>query len=245
VRVVVERTARGAADVAASLIADVLSARDGAALALPTGRTAAAVYAAVVARHRTGRARFDAARIFDLDEFLGIAPDDPRSFASFLRAHLLSQVDVAPQRVHLLDGAAPRWRGEATRCERAIAAAGGLDLAVLGIGANGHIGFNEPAATLAATTHRVRLAASTRRRHADAFGGAARVPRYALTMGVGTIMRARRVLLVATGAEKARIVARALGGAIATRVPASLLQGHPDGIAVLDRDAASRLRAVE
>ena len=240
-RVVVERSARAAADVAASLIADVLSAPGGAALALPTGRTAAAVYAALVAR-RTSRARLNGAQIFNLDEFLGIPRDDPRSFASFLRAHFLPHVDVDPGRVHFLDGVARRWREEAARYERAIAAAGGLDLAVLGIGANGHVGFNEPAATLAAPTHRVRLAASTRRRHAAAFGGTAHVPRFALTMGVGTILRARQVLLVATGADKARIVARALEGPITTRVPASLLQGHPQAIAVLDRDAASRLR---
>jgi glucosamine-6-phosphate deaminase len=244
-RVIVERDAGKAADAAARLIAGTLSARAEATLALPTGRTAAAVYASLVAEHRGGRARFAGAVLFDLDEFAGVTREDPRSFAAFLRAHLLAHVDADARHVHLLDGAARHWRDEAARHERAIAAAGGLDLAVLGIGGNGHIGFNEPAAALPAATHRVRLAPATRRRHGSAFGSAARVPRYALTMGVGTILRARRVLLVATGKEKARIVARALEGPLTTRVPASLLQAHPDVIAVLDRDAASGLRVVE
>lgn len=244
-RVVVERTGRDAAERAADAIAEVVTARPAASLALPTGNTVTAVYAALVARHRAGRIRFAPAHFFNLDEFLGVAPDDPRSFASFLRAQLLSHVAADPQRVHLIDGGATRRRDEAARHERAVATAGGLDLAVLGIGVNGHIGFNEPAATLPAATHRVRLAVTTRRRHAAAFGGISRVPRYAITMGVGTILRARRVLLVATGDGKARIVARALEGPITTRVPASLLQAHPDAVAILDRDAASRLRFVE
>jgi glucosamine-6-phosphate deaminase len=244
-RTVIERTARAAAEAAARLIAESLSTRPRPAVALPTGRTAADVYAALVDAHRAGRARFNGARVFNLDEFLGLPRDDPRSFATFLREHLFAYVDVDPQDVHLLDGATRSWPDEAARCERAIAAAGGLDLAVLGIGANGHIGFNEPAPALAAATHRVRLTVTSRRSYADPFGGLARVPRYAITMGVGTILRARRVIVVATGAAKARIVARALEGPIATRVPASLLQGHPDAIAVLDRDAASRLRFVE
>jgi glucosamine-6-phosphate deaminase len=244
-RVVVERTARDAAQAAARIIGDVLSAQPRAALALPTGHTAAAVYTALVAQHRAGHTRWATAQIFDLDEFLGLPRDDPRSFAAFLRERLLAHVDADPKHVHLLDGAARRWRDESARHERAVASAGGLDLAVLGLGTNGHIGFNEPAATLPAATHRVQLAAPTRRRQATAFGGASRVPRHAITMGVGTILRARRVLLVATGAAKARIVARALEGPLTTRVPASLLQAHPEAIAVLDRDAASRLRFVE
>src|SRR5262245_10070401 len=241
-RTVIERTARSAAVAAARLIAESLAARPRATLALPTGRTAAAVYAALVDEHRAGRARFHDARIFNLDEFLGIPRDDPRSFAAFLRTHLFAHVDVNAIGIDLIDGTSRRWQDEAGRFERAIAAAGGLDLAVLGIGANGHIGFNEPAAALTAATHRVQLTPATRRTYAEVFDGLPRVPRAAITMGVGTILRARRVLLVAMGAGKARIVARALEGPIATRVPASLLQGHPDAIAVLDRDAASGLR---
>lgn len=244
-RVVVERTGRDAAERAADAIAGIVAARPGATLALPTGSTVTAVYASLVARHRRGRVQLAAAQFFNLDEFLGVAPGDPRSFASFLRTRLLSPVGADAPRVHLIDGTAKRWQDEAARHERAVIAAGGLDLAVLGIGANGHIGFNEPAAALPAATHRVKLATTTRRRHAAAFGGVSRVPRYAITMGVGTILRARRVLLVATGDAKARIVARAIEGPITTRVPASLLQAHPDAIAILDRDAASRLRFVE
>jgi glucosamine-6-phosphate deaminase len=170
---------------------------------------------------------------------------DPRSYASFMRRHLFQHVNLAPERTHLLDGTRRDWQGEATRYESAIAEAGGLDLVILGLGRNGHIGFNEPAATLQARSHLVRLHPVTRRANAKLAGGRwQRVPERALSMGIATILQGRSVVLLATGAAKASIVRRALLGPVTTRVPASLLQLHPNVIVVLDRAAARSLPAV-
>jgi glucosamine-6-phosphate deaminase len=141
------------------------------------------------------------------------------------------------------NGRAPDWRREVLRYERRIARAGGLDLVVLGIGANGHVGFNEPGPALKAHTHRVALRRESRRANAHLFGGRWQdVPAQALSMGIGTILTAKHVVLLATGAAKARIVARALTGPVTTQLPASLLQVHPDVVVVLDDDAAARLQ---
>ena len=144
--------------------------------------------------------------------------------------------------IEFLNGRTRAWRREVARYERKLADAGGLDLVVLGVGRNGHVGFNEPAAALEARTHRAVLRAATRRANAWMFGGTVgAVPRYALSMGIGTILSARGVVLIATGREKAEIVRLALAGLVTTRVPASLLQLHPNVVAVLDRAAAARL----
>jgi glucosamine-6-phosphate deaminase len=240
-RLVFRSSPRAAAAAAAAVVTTQLAGRPDSAFALPTGRTAIALYAALVARHRAGSASFAAARFFNLDEFQGLSQDDPRSFAAFLHEFLLRHIDASPRRVRLLDGAARAWRAEAGRHERAIQTAGGLDLAILGVGGNGHIAFNEPCAALPPRTHRVRLSAATRQAQRDRFRPAV-VPRYAVTMGVGTILQARRVLLLATGKEKAAIVARAFAGPITTQVPASLLQVHPDVTIVVDRAAGRLIR---
>ena len=141
--------------------------------------------------------------------------------------------------IHVLDGGAPDPEGECTRYEEAIAAAGGIDLQVLGIGTNGHIGFNEPGPEVAARTHRVTLKASTRRSNAALFGGdAANVPTEALSMGIATILHARRIVLVATGKSKARCIERVVHGPITTKLPASFLQLHQDVELMLDETAA-------
>ena len=231
-----------AASAAADVVAAALAAIESPVIGLPTGRTAVPFYAALVALHRAGRADFGRASTFNLDEFAGLAPDHPGSYHAFMRAHLFAHVNLSPDRTHLLRGDARDWRAEIARYERRLAALGGLDLAILGIGLNGHIAFNEPAPALVARTHRVRLAPSTRRANAGGFANRWQdVPTHALSMGIGTILSARRILLVATGGHKARIVNRALTGPVTTRVPASLLQVHPDVVVVLDRPAAARL----
>jgi glucosamine-6-phosphate deaminase len=156
--------------------------------------------------------------------------------------HLYRHVNLSPKRIHLPASDARDPRKEAQRYEGAIRAAGGIDLLVLGIGSNGHIGFNEPGASLVADTHVARLAPATRRSNADAFGGdVRRVPGQGITMGTGTLLRARHVVLMAMGNQKANVVARALEGPITTKVPASLLQAHPNVTVVLDRAAAAKL----
>jgi glucosamine-6-phosphate deaminase len=220
-------------------IARALAARPSSVLGLPAGRTPVALYRELSRLHSHGRIDFSRATIFGLDEFLGVAGDDPRSFESLVRGHLLNQVNVNARHVHFLNGLATDPAGECERYERAIARAGGIDLQVLGLGANGHIGFNEPSDRLIADTHRVTLTAGTRRANAATFDGRARaVPKRALSMGVGTILRARRIVLVATGVTKARGVARLVSGAVTPRFPASLLQTSAAAELWLDRDAA-------
>jgi glucosamine-6-phosphate deaminase len=160
-----------------------------------------------------------------------------------MQRHLFDHVNLSPRRIHFLNGRATAVEAECRRYERAIFRAGGIDLQILGLGTNGHIGFNEPGASLVARTHRVELTPATRRANAALFGGRPRVvPREALSMGMATILRAKRIVLLATGAGKARAVARAIEGPLRTRVPASFLQLHRHAEAWLDRAAAARLR---
>lgn len=211
-------------------------------LGLPTGRTPIAVYAELQRLHGAGRADFSLATTFNLDEFVGTGAEHPGSFRAFMEGHLLAGLDLPRHRAHFLDGAATDLAAECARYDEAIAEAGGIDLQFLGIGVNGHIGFNEPADELSARTHRVRLAQSTRRANAALFGGdPERVPTEGLSMGVGPILRASAIVLMATGAHKARCVERALRGPITTRLPASLLQLHRNLEIHLDRAAASAL----
>jgi len=227
----------------AERVANALAARPPLVLGLPTGRTPIAAYAELRRLHAAGRADFSRASTFNLDEFAGIAAPHPGSFRTFMDRHLFGAVNLAPARIHFLNGAAEDLDAECERYEADIEATGGLDLQMLGIGANGHIGFNEPGDELAARTHRVMLADTTRRDNAPLFGeDPAQVPREALSMGMGTILKAAEIVLIATGERKAQCVERAIGGPVTTRLPASFLQLHPRVELYLDRAAASRLR---
>ena len=240
-RVIVHPSADAAATAVAHGLARAIRTQPAIRIGVPSGRTPVLMYHALAGMARRRRISFRRVSIFGLDEFLGLSSRDPQSFAAYFKRELLDRIDADPRKVHLMNGAARNPSREARRFEHAIAAAGGLDVVVLGIGTNGHIGFNEPAATLSPDTHVVRLQPRTRRANARAFGGAARVPARAISMGIGTILRARAVILMATGSAKARIVARACTGNITTRVPASLLQMHPNVLVVLDRAAAREL----
>ena len=226
----------------AQRVADALAREPALVLGLPTGRTSIGVYEQL--RERRARRRVDFARAvtFNLDEFAGIPPSHPGSFRSFMDRHLFAHVNLPPTQIHFLNGVAEDPDAECERYERAIDAAGGTDLQLLGIGSNGHIGFNEPGDELTARTHRVRLAESTRRDNAALFDGdPARVPREALSMGMGTILKAGGLILMAIGERKAHCVERALHGPISTHLPASFLQLHGKVELYLDRDAAGRL----
>jgi glucosamine-6-phosphate deaminase len=237
------------ASAVASQIAERLRANPRLVLGLPTGRTPIPLYARLAELAAAGRADFSHATTFNLDEFLGLPADHPGSFRTFMNTHLFNRVNMCADRIHFLDGVAPRPDEECSRYERSIAAAGGIDVQVLGVGTNGHIGFNEPAAELQPWTHRVTLTMETRDGNADLFGGdPSAVPVEALTMGMATILHARSIVLLASGASKASIVERILHGPITTELPASFLQLHSDVEIVLDEPAAvgaiaSRARA--
>jgi glucosamine-6-phosphate deaminase len=210
-------------------------------LGLPTGRTPIRLYHELGALHARGEADFSRVTTFNLDEFLGIGPEHPGSYRAFMEQHLFSRVNIPEARINILNGVAADPAEECARYERAIADAGGIDLQLLGIGTNGHIGFNEPARELAGKTHRVVLKASTRRSNAALFGGTEdAVPLEALSMGMGTILRARRILMIATGKSKAGCVNRMVTGPITTKLPASFLQLHRDVELWLDAAAAGQ-----
>jgi glucosamine-6-phosphate deaminase len=237
-----------AEDVAQSLAARVveaLYARPDTVLGLPTGHTPVGAYGRLRELCAAGKVDFSRAASFNLDEFVGVDAAHPGSFRQFMDRHLFSGVNLDPSRIHFLNGAAADLDAECRRYDDAIAGCGGIDLQILGIGANGHIGFNEPADALAAETHRVGLKDSTRRDNAPLFGNRLdAVPLEALTMGIGSILRAVRIVLVATGERKADCVERAVHGPVTTRLPASLLQVHREVEVLLDREAASKLRAI-
>lgn len=206
-------------------------------LALPTGRTPLELYRELVARHARGGLDLSCATTFNLDEFVGVAGDDAGSFRAYLDRHLCSKVRLAQS--HFLDGAAPDLDAECERYERALADAGGLDVALLGIGTNGHVAFNEPGAELSVGTTKVRLSRETRLANAAFFGDEpSRVPLEALTMGMGTILAARELVVMAFGASKREAVKRMLSGKVTTEHPASLLQLHPKVTLYLDAAAA-------
>jgi glucosamine-6-phosphate deaminase len=244
-RVRVFESAPALATALASSIARMLAADPRVVLGLPTGSTPIPLYRELVRLHAAGRADFSRATTFNVDEFLGPGPRDPRSYRAFMQRHLFDGVNLAPRRIHFLDGSlrpAAAVQRECDAYERAIERAGGIDLQILGLGMNGHIGFNEPARALEARTHRTRLKPATRRANASLFENRlSAVPREALSMGMATILHARRIVLVATGATKARCVARMIYGPVTPRLPASFLQLHADAEAWLDRAAAQKL----
>ncbi len=235
-------TPEDAAAALARRIAGALRERPATVLALPTGRTPIGTYAELRRLHAAGEVDFSQASSFNLDEFAGVAPADPGSFRTFMEHHLFGAVNLSPERIFFLDGTAADLDRECERYESRIHEAGGIDLQLLGIGANGHIGFNEPGEELVGRTHRVMLAESTRRDNAALFGGdPARVPREALSMGMATILKARAIILLATGERKAQCVERTVRGPLTTRLPATFLQLHRAAELYLDRAAASRL----
>lgn len=213
-------------------------------LGLPTGRTPVPLYAELAALYAAGRADFSRATTFNLDEFLGVPASDARSYRAFMQRHLFGHVNLSPRRINFLDGATDDADAECARYERRVERAGGMDLLILGLGVNGHIGFNEPGRALTAATHRTRLTAATRRSNVELFDHRLRdVPREALSMGMGTILRARRIVLLATGASKARTVKRLVCGPISPEVPASFLQLHRAVEVWVDRAAGAALSA--
>jgi glucosamine-6-phosphate deaminase len=238
-RVTVLPDARSVGESVAEQVVSALRGNPRVVLGLPTGRTPIPTYEALVSRFSDGRADFSLTTTFNLDEFLGLTADHPSSFRAFMNRHFFDLVNVAPSRINFLSGNPVDADAECRRYERAIADAGGIDVQLLGLGTNGHIGFNEPGAVLEARTHRVRLMPETRAANAALFNGDERVvPAEALSMGMATILQAREIVLLATGAAKARCVAAALRGPITPALPASFLQLHPHVDVMLDAAAA-------
>lgn len=237
VRVVIEPNPEAGAAFAARWVAGELRRRRESVLALAAGATMVPVYAAIAKEHAQRALPFDRCRVFDVDEYVGLAPGDPRSFRYFVRSNLCAPVGIAEAAHDAPDGLATDLEAECARFEAAIAQAGGIDLAVLGLGRNGHLAFNEPGSSLAGRT---RVEVLMRVDLGDD-GTRAPLPRVAITMGIGTILAARACLVVAFGFEKERAVAEMIEGSVTSIVPASALQLHPNTTVVLDDAAAALL----
>ncbi len=235
---------RTLAQALAAVVASAIEVRPDIVLGLPTGRTPVALYAELVKLTTDRAIDWSHVRTFNLDEFVGLGDGAAGSYRRFMHDHLFRHVPIRPEHIGFLDGRAADIASECDRYERAIVAAGGIDVMILGIGANGHIGFNEPCEVLPARTNRVVLEEGSRAENALWFGGRIEaVPREALSMGMGTILSAREIVLMATGERKANAVREMMVGGVTTRLPASFLQLHPHVTVMLDEGAAVRLPA--
>jgi glucosamine-6-phosphate deaminase len=224
----------------ARIVAGLLRRKPDAVLALPTGRTPQPLYAELVRRHREEGLSFARATTFNLDEYVGVSGDHPASFRQYMERALFSQVDLPRFGIHVPDGMAADLPASCAAYEAAIAAAGGLDLALLGLGADGHIAFNEPTSSLGSRTRLKTISEGTRAANQPSFG-AEPVPHHVITMGIATILAARRCVLLATGPSKATALAKTVEGPLSALVPSSALQLHPHATVLCDEAGASAL----
>lgn len=213
---------------AANIISAQIILQPGCVLGLCSGATPIGTYEQLVRWYDKGDLDFSGVRAVCLDEYVGVPRGDPHSFRYFLSSCLFDCVNIRPENVFVPDGMAGDLAAECGRYDRTIASMGGIDLQLLGLGYNGHIGFNEPGAAFEKDTHCVRLAESTRRANARYFDNMHLVPSKAITLGIKSIMQARKILLIVSGEDKSYVLEQALLGPVTPRVPASILQLHPD-----------------
>ena len=240
--VIIRPTADAAAELVARVIARALRANPHLVLGLATGCTMESVYAWLVRMHREEGLDFSSCRTFNLDEYVGLPARDPHSYRHYMNHHLFRKVNIDLRNTHVPDGMAADLNAECANYERQIADAGGIDIQLLGIGYAGHLGFNEPLSALRSRTREKALSPTTRAQNAPLFKHPDLVPRRAITMGVGTILDSRRCILLATGVEKAEIVAKAVEGPITSMISATALQLHPRCTVVVDEAATGQLR---
>lgn len=239
--VIVMENPEKASELAAKVIAKQIREKPTSILGLATGRTPLATYKELIRIHQQENLSFRDVTTFNLDEYIGLKPDHPQSYRYFMDHELFQHLDILPENTHLPQGYAEHPRQECLRYEEAIGKAGGIDLQLLGLGSNGHIGFNEPTGSLSSRTWVKILSENTIRDNSDLFDDLAEVPHYCITMGVGTIMEAERVLVLAFGHRKAKAVADMIEGPISSMCPASALQFHRRVIVIVDEAAAARL----
>lgn len=227
----------------AGLLREKQAAGQSAVLGLATGGTPIPLYQELVRLHREEGLSFEHVVTFNLDEYLGLDRDHPESYWTFMHRNLFDHIDILPENIHIPSGtvAPDAVSNHCAEYEHQIRAADGIDLQILGIGRTGHIGFNEPGTPISARTQKIHLDPITRQDAAPAFGGLDQVPAEAITMGCGTILDARRLILMAWGSKKAAIVREAIEGPVTDQVSASFLQTHPNASFYLDEEAASDL----
>ena len=239
--IIIQASPEVATDVAARAVARLFQEKPNAVLGFATGSTPLLLYRALIAM------KLDWSQIttFNLDEYIGLPIEHPQSYHSFMWTNLFQHVGIPKKNVHIPDGNAKDIPQSCALYEQQIRDAGGIDLQILGIGTDGHIGFNEPTSSLASRTRIKTLTPQTRQDNARFFASEAEVPNHVITMGIGTIMEARQNLMLAFSANKAQAIAEAVEGPITSLNPASILQMHPDAKVFLDSDAAAQLKRSE
>lgn len=226
---------------AAEMIADLIRHKPRAILGLATGSTPLGTYKQLIRLHKEEGLDFSRVTTFNLDEYVGLAHEHPQSYHYFMWENLFKQININPKNVHIPDGTAKDIPAFCRWYEEQIVKAGGLDLQLLGIGSNGHIAFNEPGSSLGSRTRVKTLDEKTRQDNARFFRSLNEVPKYAITMGIGTIMDARQLILLANGDGKAEAIAKTCEGPITAMVPATIVQLHPRATIIVDKAAAARL----
>ena len=240
--IIICKTKEEASRKAADLVTALVKSNPKAVLGLATGSTPVEMYKCLIADNKAKKVSFKGVRSWNLDEYWGLPPTHDQSYRYFMDENLFDSIDIVKKNTHVLNGLAKDWRKEVTAYEAAIKKAGGIDLQVLGIGSDGHIAFNEPGSSLASRTRIVSLTPQTIKDNARFFKKAADVPRQALSLGVGSIMEARRIVLLAFGANKADAVKAMVEGGVSQFCTASALQMHPDAWVFCDAAAASKLK---
>lgn len=243
--VVILQSSKQIGMLAADAIEALLRRKPNAVLGLATGSSPLPVYDELAARHQRDGLDFSQAHAFALDEYVGLEHGHPESYREVIRREFTSRVNIAESNVHTPDGAAEDLPAACSDYEEAIRAAGGVDLQILGVGTDGHIGFNEPGSSLASRTRIKTLIEQTRRDNARFFAGLSEVPHHVVTQGLGTILEARHVVLIATGAQKSPAVRDFVEGPVSAICPASVLQFHPHATILLDEAAASSLKLAD
>jgi glucosamine-6-phosphate deaminase len=243
--IIIKATVAEAQQEAARIFRRQIREKPESVLGMATGSTPIGVYALLAEMHRLGEIDFSLVRAFNLDEYVGLAPEHAGSYRRFMQEHLFGKVNIRAENTHIPDGLASDVARHCAEYEEDIRTAGGIDLQLLGVSRDGHIGFNEPSSSLASRTRIKTITPQTAADNAGPFGTADKVPRHVITMGIGTIMDARRVLMLATGAAKATVVAQMVEGPISADCPATVLQMHPSCTVIVDEAAAARLKRAD
>ena len=230
---------------AAKAVAELLNRKPNAVLGLPTGSTPLGLYKELARMHKSEGLDFSRVTTFNLDEYVGLKKDHPQSYYYFMHENLFKHINIPEQNVYMPSGTTDNYAAFCQWYERRMKECGGIDLQLLGIGSDGHIGFNEPSSSLGSRTRIKTLARQTIQDNARFFDKIQDVPIYAITMGVGTILEARKLLLLASGKAKAQAIADAVEGPVTSMCTASALQLHGDATVIIDRDAASRLKMLD
>ncbi len=234
-----------ASRIAARIIARTVREKPHAVLGFATGNSPRQLYANLTELHSKENLDFSGVTAFNLDEYLGTAADHPASFHSYMKTLLFDKINIPNRRIHIPDGLAPDIPSYCRYYEASIRSAGGIDIQVLGIGSNGHIGFNEPTSSLTSRTRIKTLTEETRKEIAPGFGGMDKTPSHVITMGLGTIMDSRMCLLLAFGKKKAKAIAQTVEGPVTAWMPGTILQMHPRTMIIIDEDAASELKMAD